>query len=197
MFIQVIQGKAKDPGLLERQLESWRSDIKPGAKGYLGSTSGTTPDGRTITLARFDSEAAASANSERPEQARWWSETAKAFDGDPTFHNCREVDTLFGGGANDAGFVQVIQGRAKDRDAVRKFVQEGTAELRTARPDILGIVVAWHGDGNDFTQAVYFTSEAETRKLETATEGNEMRQQYQDLFDGPPTFYDLTAPVLD
>ena len=53
---------------MERQIKSWRRDVKPGAKGYLGSTSGITPDGRSITLARFESEAAARANSERPEQ---------------------------------------------------------------------------------------------------------------------------------
>jgi hypothetical protein len=196
MFIQVIQGKAKDPGLLERQLESWRSDIKPGAKGYLGSTSGTTPDGRTITLARFDSEAAASANSERPEQARWWSETAKAFDGDPTFHNCREVDTLFGGGANDAGFVQVIQARAKSQEEMRSRREDIEARLRERRPDILGMVIAWHGDGG-FTQAVYFTSEAAARQGEKETEQDQLRQEFMSLMEGPPTFFDLTRPDLD
>jgi hypothetical protein len=196
MFIQVIQGKAKDPGLLERQLQSWRSDIKPGANGYLGSTSGTTPDGRTITLARFDSEAAASANSERPEQARWWSETAKAFDGDPTFHNCPEVDTLFGGGANDAGFVQVIQARAKSQEEMRSRREDIEARLRERRPDILGMVIAWHGDGG-FTQAVYFTSEAAARQGEKETEQDQLRQEFMSLMEGPPTFFDLTRPDLD
>jgi hypothetical protein len=197
MFIQVITGKVKDADLLRQQNERWLSDLKPGAKGYLGYTGGVTPDGRSVDLARFESEAAAMANSDRPEQGAWWEATAPAYDGEVSFHNCTEVDLLFGGGSNDAGFVQVIQGRAKDRDAVRKFVLEGQDELRNARPDILGIVVAWHGDSNDFTQAVYFRSEDETRKLETATDGDEMRQQYVDLFDGPPTFYDLTEPILD
>ena len=196
MFIQVIQGKAKDPGLLERQLKSWRADIKPGAKGYLGSTSGTTPDGRTITLARFDSEAAARANSERPEQGRWWSETARAFDGDPTFHNCREVDTLFGGGANDAGFVQVIQARAKSQDEMRSRREDIEARLRERRPDILGMVIAWHGDGG-FTQAVYFTSESAARRGEKETEQDQLRQEFMSLMEGPPTFFDLARPDLD
>lgn len=119
MFIQVIQGKVKDVALLKRQMEAWRRDIKPGAKGFLGSTTGTTPDGRGITLARFESAAAAKANSERPEQGRWWAETASAYDGEPTFHDCSEVDTVFGGGSNEAGFVQVIQARAKDQQAMR------------------------------------------------------------------------------
>lgn len=196
MFIQVIQGKVKDAELLERRIASWRTDIKPGAKGYLGSTSGITPDGRGITLARFESEAAAKANSERPEQGRWWNETAEAFGGDPTFYNCREVDTLFGGGSNDAGFVQIIQARAKDEEQMRARRAEIEKRLRERRPDILGMVIAWHGDGG-FTQAVYFTSEAEARAGEKETEQDQLRQEFMSLMEGPPTFFDLTRPDLD
>jgi hypothetical protein len=196
MFIQVIQGKVKDAGLLERQIESWRRDIKPGAKGYLGSTSGITPDGRGINLARFESEAAAKANSERLEQGRWWSETAEAFAGDPTFYNCGEVDTMFGGGSNDARFVQIIQARAKDPDQMRARRAEMEKRLRERRPDILGMVIAWHGDGG-FIQAVYFTSEAEARGGEKETEQDQLRQEFMSLMEGPPTFFDLTRPDLD
>ena len=37
--------------------------------------------------ARFESEEAAQANSDRPEQGAWWAETAKVFDGEATFRN--------------------------------------------------------------------------------------------------------------
>ncbi|HVX70081.1 MAG TPA: hypothetical protein VHA79_10360 [Mycobacteriales bacterium] len=197
MFIQVISGKVIDANLLNQQHERWLAELKPGASGYLGFTGGITADNRSISIARFESEAAAQANSERDEQGQWWDNTAGAYEGTPTFSNCTDADLLFGGGSNDAGFVQVIQGRAKDREATRKFMQEGQDQLRAARPDILGIVVAWHGDSNEFTQAVYFKSEADTRGLESATEGDEMRQRFQDMFEGPPTFYDLTEPILD
>ena len=69
MFVQVIQGKLKDADLLNRQVERWRKEIKPGAKGYLGSTSGNTADGRSIAVIRFESEADARANGERAEQS--------------------------------------------------------------------------------------------------------------------------------
>ena len=196
MLIQVIDGKVKDPDLLRRQMERWRQELKPGAAGYLGSTGGITPDGRSITLARFESEDAARANSERPEQSTWWNETAKAFEGDVTFHDCPESDTLLGGGSNDAGFVQVIQGRAKDPSAMRGEMRDMETQLRERRPDILGIVVAWHGDGG-FTQAVYFTSEKETRQLEKATEQDDLRQRFMANFEGSPTFFDLREPELD
>jgi hypothetical protein len=196
MFMQVIQGKVSDADHLQRQLERWRTDVKPGATGYLGSTSGVTPDGRTIAMVRFESEEAARANSERPEQGAWWAEASKAFDGEVTFHDCREVDTAFGGGTNEAGFVQVIQGRAKDEAEMRRRAPDFLNQLRQLRPDILGIVVGWHGDSG-FTQAVYFASADAARQGEAATEGAELRKEFGDQIDGQPTFFDLTTPDFD
>ena len=34
---------------------------------------------------------------------------------DVTFHDCSRIETLFGGGKDDARFVQVMQGHVKDR----------------------------------------------------------------------------------
>ncbi|HET6818244.1 MAG TPA: hypothetical protein VFH66_13545 [Mycobacteriales bacterium] len=196
MFVQVIQGKVKDADLLARQSERWVREIKPGARGYLGSTTGVTPDGHAITIARFESAKDAAANSKSEQQTAWWNETAKAYDGEPTFRESTEVDTVLGGGSNDAGFVQVIQGTAKDQAGMRKQLGGMDAELRSTRPELLGMSVVWH-DGGAFTQAVYFRSEAEARKAEAATENNEMRRSYMDLFAEPPTFLDLRSPLLD
>jgi hypothetical protein len=101
-----------------------------------------------------------------------------------------------GGGSNDAGFVQIVQGRAKNPADLRHLTGEMEKQLREARPDILGITVAWHGDGG-FTQAVYFTSEADARKQEKDAAGDQLREQYMAMFDGPPTFIDLPNPELD
>src|SRR2546423_12180057 len=147
MYIQIIQGKVSDPDHLRRQLEQWRKELKPGAKGYLGATGGVTSDGRAVTMVRFESEADAQANSQRPEQGAWWQEASKAFDGEVVFRDCREVETALGGGSNDAGFVQVIQGKTKDEAKMRELGQRMEGELRERRPDILGIVVGLHGDG--------------------------------------------------
>jgi len=196
MFVQVIQGKVRDADLLARQSERWIREIKPGVKGYLGLTTGVTPEGHAITIARFESAEAAAANSDSAQQDAWWNETVKAYDGEPTFRDSNEVDTLFGGGSNDAGFVQVIQGTAKDQGAMRSQFGAMESDLRAARPEILGMSVAWH-DGGAFTQAVYFKSETEARKAESATENNDMRQAYMGMFAGPPAFYDLRSPLLD
>ncbi|HEV7887542.1 MAG TPA: hypothetical protein VGO92_08280 [Acidimicrobiales bacterium] len=197
MLIQVITGKVADADLLQRQGDRWQAEIKPGAAGFLGVTRGVTPDGRAITVARFESEAAAAANSDRPEQSAWWNETAKGYDGDVVFQNCTEVDTMLGGGSNEAGFVQVMQGRAKDQAEMRKQIPELEASLREERPDHLGMVIAWHGDGGGFTTVNYFTSEAEARKHEASTEASPLRERFMTLMDGPLDFYDLPTPDLD
>ena len=197
MFVQIITGTVKDADLIKRQDERWIAEIKPGVKGYLGYTGGLTPDGRYIGLARFESTEAAQANSSSAQQDAWWNETAKAFDGEPTFIDTTTVDTPLGGGSNDAGFVQVIQGRAKDPDRLRAMSAEMEADLRERRPDILGMLVAWHGDGRDFTQVVYFRSEEETRKYEKEMESSDMAKDYMDMFEGQPTYFDVPEPLLD
>lgn len=196
MFVQVIQSKVRDAADFAQASKNWRSEVKPGAIGYLGSTSGVTADGHAILLARFESAEAAAANSARPEQAAWWEANSGAFGDDVSFHDCAEVDTALGGGSDDAGFVQVIQGKSADQARMRAMLPEVEGQLREQRPDILGVTVAWHGDGH-FTQAVYFRSQAEARAAETATENDDMAAEFMSLFDGPPTFYDLTAPDFD
>jgi hypothetical protein len=196
MFVQVFQGKVRDADLLARQYDKWRREIKPKTTGYLGSTTGVTADGYGFTIARFKSEETARADSDLPAQGAWWEETSQAFDGEVTFHDCREVDLLVDGGSNDAGFVQVMQGRAKDEQRMRVQEKEMEPELRKLRPDLIGGITAWHGDGT-FTEVAYFTSEQEARKNEQAMADSPVYEQFTSLIDGDLSFYDLTRLDLD
>jgi hypothetical protein len=165
MFIQVIRGKVGDPEGARRQMDRWMEELRPGAKGFLGTTAGVTPGGEMLAMARFESAELARANSDRPEQGNWWGDMAKTFSGDVTFKDSSDVDVLMGGGSNAAGFVQIMTGRAVDKARVRALQPEIEASLGAARPEVLGSVLAWHDDGT-FTQAVYFTSEDEARTAE-------------------------------
>ena len=168
MFVQVISGKVKDTDAFERLGERWETEVRPGAVGYLGVTEGTTDDGRFFVAARFESADAAAKNSGRPEQGAWFSEMEKVVD-DVTFHDCSRIETLFGGGKDEAGFVQVMQGHVKDlAKADAMFARAADAEkvLGSVRPDVIGEVVDIHDDGDGFTDIVYFTSEAEARAAE-------------------------------
>jgi hypothetical protein len=167
MFIQVITGTVADLEGLQRQVERWQEELRPGAIGYLGTTAGVTGDGRFVVLARFESEEAARRNSQRIEQGNWWAETEKCLDS-VAFLDGAEVETLLGGGKDNAGFVQVMRGRVTDLDklvALGSRKGEIEAALRRARPDVIGDVMVVAADGT-YTEAVYFSSEAEARQGE-------------------------------
>jgi hypothetical protein len=196
MFVQMIKGRTNDPSALSHQLERWRDELKPGAVGFLGSTVGIADDGTFIAFARFADEAAATANSQRPEQDAWWRSTAKYFDGEPAFRESSDISTLFEGGSNRAGFVQVMEGTVIDRARAEAMeTPEMLEQLRAARPDLLGALRVWFPDGA-FAEAAYFTSEDEARKGESSSEFSGPQEEYMALY-GEMTFTDLRHPLLD
>lgn len=199
MFVQVIQGRATDAAGLKKQWERWDQDIKPKAHGYLGGTGGVTKGGEFITIARFESEAAARAQSDRPEQGAWWEETSKYL-ADPMFHNCTEVDLMKDGGSDEAGFVQVIQGKTTDIAKSREIDARMEPQVKDLRPDVIGGIVAWHPRDGRFTNAIYFASEAEARakekEMESAEGFEELMGELEAISDGEPKFLDLTDPWM-
>ena len=195
MFVQVIKGKTADPAGVRRQNARWRERLLPGAKGFLGSTVGVSADGMFYAFARFADDVAAKTNAARAEQGAWWSETARLFDGEPTFLESSDVSLLFGGGSDSAGFVQVMEGSVTDRARAAELeTPELMEQLRAARPDLLGSVRVWLSGGR-FVEAAYFTSENDARKGETSSEFSGPQQAYMDLF-GEMTFIDLTDPLI-
>ena len=199
MFVQVIQGRTSDPGKMRAQMDKWVADLAPGATGWLGSTGGVTDDGQVIALVRFESEEAAQANSDRPEQSAWWEEMAALYDGEPTFHNSQVVDVDTPGDPNQAGFVQFMQGRTSDPDRAREVMNSGDSDaMASFRPDILGSL--WLGHDDDaWTMAIYLTSEAEAREGEQKEPPPEMQQMMQELESlaiGETSYLDIRDPWL-
>jgi hypothetical protein len=199
MFVQVIQGRTSDPDKMRAHMDKWIADLAPGATGWLGSTGGVTDDGQVIALVRFESEEAAQANSDRPEQSAWWEEMAALYDGEPTFHNSQVVDVDTPGDPNQAGFVQFMQGRTSDPDRAREVMNAADPDAMAGfRPDVLGSV--WLGHDDDaWTMAIYFTSEAEAREGERKEPPPEMQQMMQELESlavGETSYFDIRDPWL-
>lgn len=167
MFIQVIQGKVTDQQAARAELERWERDLGPGAEGWLGGTYGFTDDGTLIAVVRFESREAAQQNQYRPEQQAWWQEMARHFSGPVSFHDCADTMPLAGGGSDDAGFVQLIQGRARDRHRLHTLAKHTAQLIPRYRPDIAGATIAIDDDGY-FTETVAFASEAAAREAERA-----------------------------
>jgi len=180
VFTQVIRAKAKDRAGLRKMWEKAEEELTPGAIGYLGVTGGIADDGTMIVVARFDSEEAARQNSTRREQDAWFREVLQYVEGQPTFKDCTDVELFGGGGSDDAGFVQIIQARATDRDRLGQINRDFDTEMREQRPDLVGGLVAWHPDGTGwFTMVNYFTSESEAR----TNEANELPPDVKAKFE--------------
>lgn len=165
MFVQIIEGTVSDREAFRRLGERWRTELRPGATGFLGSTGGVAEDGRTILAARFDSSESAQANSNRPEQGAWWSEAEKCFDGPVTFTESSETDEFITGDVDSAGFVQVMKNSGVDRDQMRKLDALFETVGSDWRPDVLGGYRVWTGP-DSCVEFMYFTSEAEAREGE-------------------------------
>jgi hypothetical protein len=196
MFAQVIQGKTSNPQALDAAIKQWMQDLAPGASGWLGSTSGVTEDGRAIAVVRFESEEDARRNSNRPEQDQWWSQTSKLFDGEATFRDSNDVTVDVQGDPDQAGFVQVMQGRSSDPQRARQLMDQDSDKWAEFRPDVLGSVAIGHEDGG-YTMVMYFTSEAEAREGERKEPPPELQAQMDEmgkLSVGETEFLDLKKP---
>jgi hypothetical protein len=198
MFVQVIQGQVADAGKVRAALDRWMQELAPGSIGWIGTTAGVTEDGRFIELARFESEEAARRNSDRPEQDQWWAETSRLFTGEASFKDSSDVTVDVTGDPDEAGFVQVIQGRGSDPDRARELMGQDSSAWAAFRPEILGSLAVGH-EGGAYTMAVYFTSEAEAREGERKQPPPELRAQMDEmaaLSVGEPEYFDLRQPWL-
>jgi hypothetical protein len=195
MFIQVIQGQCRDADKLHELSDEWRDTLGPSADGWLGGTYGITDDGQFVAVVRFDSREAAMRNSSRPEQGAWWEKMQACFDGEVTFHDCDDVTMFLDGGSDDAGFVQVIQGKVSDPERFRSFMAQPMDALREARPEILGGTIAIEPDGT-FTQTVAFTTESAAREGESKEMPEDVRRETEDEFSQMQdvTYLDLRHP---
>jgi len=194
MFIQIIQGRCTRPDELRTMAESWPEELGSGATGWLGGTYGFTDDDLFVGVVRFESREAAMANSARPEQGEWAERLMGLMEGPVEFHDCDDVTLMMDGGADTAGFVQVIRGKVAEPDRLKALMTD-TEMLHEMRPDILGASLAFEDDGT-FTETIAFTTEAAAREGELRESPEmpaEVRETLEMAMQGA-TFYDLHHP---
>jgi hypothetical protein len=199
MFAQIIRGNVSDPSAIDGTLDRWSRELAPGAKGWLGTTGGTTADGQLFIMVRFESEEAARANSERPEQGQFWLEMSKQFDGEPSFQDSNEVYVDTRGDVDSAGFVQVMVGQTSDPERTIELMAGNREDRVALRPEVLGQVAVAHGEGK-FTFVNYFTTEAEAREGERKPMPPKLAESFKELQAlavGQAEFLDLEKPRLD
>ena len=198
MFVQVIKGQVSGARKVRAAFDRWRQELAPNATGWLGSTAGVTDDGTFVGIARFESEEAARRNSDRPEQGQWWSQTEKLFTGEVTFRDSTDVLVDLQGDPDQAGFVQVMQGRNSDPARAWELMSQDSDEWAAFRPEVLGSVAANHG-GGDYTMVLYFTSEEAAREGERKEPPPKLKALMEEMdavSEGVPDFFDLKDPWL-
>jgi hypothetical protein len=194
MFIQVIQGKTSRPDELKAFGETVRSERDEPPVGWLGSTFGITDNNDFFGVVRFESREAAMANSARPETGEFAAKLGALMDGELTFFDSDQVESFLDGGSDDAGFVQIIRGKA-DPGLWQKMGD--MSQLREMRPEIIGGTVAIKDDGT-FVETVAFRDEGSARKGEsdmTAAPPPEIAEALEAIMDGAE-FYDVREPMF-
>ncbi|TDD61840.1 hypothetical protein [Actinomadura rubrisoli] len=192
--VRIVKGTTRDAAGLREAADRWHRDVAPGARGWLGSTGGVTDDGVYIGLARFASEKAAHRNDKRREQIEWWDRTSALFGGEVTVNESTDVETFGHDGSDQAGFVQVLQTRVRDREAVRPFLpQEAQDTLARLRPDMIGGLFCVQPDGVCIGVA-YFTSREAARegeRTEMPPDYKAWRDEQMAHFEDDAVFHDL------
>jgi hypothetical protein len=135
------------------------------------------------------------ANSERTEQGAWAEQMMALMEGEVTYHDCEDVTLLLGGGSDEAGFVQIIQGKVDDPSRLKTMLTSDPTMLHEMRPEIMGATLAIEPDGT-FTETVAFTDEASARKGEAMEPPEEVRADLEYAMSGA-RFYDLHRPWFD
>lgn len=155
-----------------------------------------TPDGRGITIVRFDSPENARANSERPEQTAFFNEMAALYDGPPSFAESTDTEEFLGGVSPTARFVQVMKTEGADRVRT-KGLDDVLEQFSALRPDLLGIFRVWTANDTSY-EVAYFTNEAEARAGESQDIPEELAAamaEYADVMTNT-VFFDLVNPRI-
>lgn len=197
VYVQIIEGRAADRTGMERLMQQWMEELRPGATGFLGTTAGIAADGRAIAVVRFESADAARANSDRPEQSRWWAEMEKCYDGSVEFTESDDTEQFLAGGSDEAGFVQVMKSDDIDRDAVARLDRVFERHAGSWRPDLIGGLRVWTGASSGYDVS-YFTSEADARVGESKPPPQEVADLFEEFQSmmAATEFIDLEDPWL-
>jgi hypothetical protein len=163
MFIRILRGQVLDVTTAGVELGRWRQELAAGELGWQRLTAGIGEGGELVLVLRYDSEATARADRDRPELAAWQRAAERHLAGPGRWYDCPVVHTMKRGDNGEAGFVRVVQGRLADPVRLAAMRAEVERTLRDRAPHVLGVIVAEHADGTGFTELTYLTSERETR----------------------------------
>jgi hypothetical protein len=133
----------------------------------------------------------------RVQQSAWWAEVEQCFTGPVTFHETDDITEMRHGDAQQARFVQVMEGHVTDRVRAERLQDKMEPLLSSMRPDLLGTTTAYFDDGA-YASLAYFSDEQEARRNEQASVPDAVAGQLAEWDRLLPVeeYIDLTRPVL-
>jgi hypothetical protein len=189
----MVQGACSQEDDMRMLVDEWcdRMAYEP---GWLGGTYGFTDDGQFMGIVRYESAAACQQCCAAEDAGMWWAAAEEMFDATPEIHQSADVMMMFGGGADNAGFVQVMRGKVGNPDVLRKVMtdQDMTSMLHQSRPEIIGATLAIEDDGS-FTETVSFTDEDSARRGESTAMPPEVARDLEEAM-AEVSYYDLHNP---
>lgn len=194
MYIQMVQGACAQQDDMRMLVDDWCGAMAD-RPGWLGGTYGFTDDGQFMGVVRYASADACRERCADDDAGLWWACAETLFDGTPEIHQSEDVSIMLDGGRDDAGFVQVMRGRVRDVDKLRRMStdQQMTNMLHEARPEIIGATLLIEDDGS-FTETISFTDEASARRGEQTDMPADMAADFEGAMEGEISYYDLHRP---
>jgi hypothetical protein len=116
------------------------------------------------------------------------------MDGPVEFHDCDDVMLFMDGGSDQAGFVQVIEGKVDDPGRIKAMLAD-TTMLHEMRPEIIGGTLAIEADGS-FIETIAFRDEDSAREGEKTPPPPEVASELESMMVGA-RFYDLHHPWFE
>lgn len=175
MFVQVVTGRPLAHQTALQAWHNWLKEVGSRLPGWLGGTSGISPDGKFIALLRFEAITAGVFTSERPGEDKWWADVTRCFAEAPIVVDSSEVDVAMTGSPEEASSVQFVLARTRNPARVRRLNARLKPLVARHHPDVIGNIVAWHSNG-DMTEAVYFAPAGSATKRDGALPDTELEE---------------------
>ena len=191
MYIQMAQGKCDRQDEMRKLVEDWSSAMAD-REGWLGGTYGFTDDGRFVGVVRYESAEACERLFADEVSTKGWA-AAQELCQDLEMHESGDVTMMLDGGADTAGFVQVMRGHIGDSERFRHLASdEMMTMLHQARPEVIGGTLAVEPDGS-FVETIAFTDEESARRGESQDMPEQVRAELESAF-ADVEFIDLHKP---
>jgi hypothetical protein len=102
VFIRILRGQAYDGAATLAEVNRWRRELGAGVLGWRRLTAGIGDGGELVLALRYDTEAAARRDRDRPELAAWQAAADRHLTGPGHWYDCPVVHTMKEGDAGEA-----------------------------------------------------------------------------------------------